>query len=232
MQIKDSVVIVTGASRGIGTATARLLAARGARVVLAARSADKIEKLAKEIPNAIAIPADLSKPGEVRNLISETRRCCGRVDILINNAGQGMRASVETINVDDYRAVFELNVVAPLQAMQEAIPVMRQQGRGMIVNISSITSKQYIPMIGAYSSTKYALNAISLTARQELAKDGIVVSVFYPRITATDFGDNARGQTYSSRTGRPGVPPDLPEAVAEQIARQIESEDAELVMGD
>jgi short-subunit dehydrogenase len=228
MEIKGSVVIVTGASRGIGLATARLLSSRAARVVLSARSADRLLKLEGEIPNSIALPCDMSKAEDIHHLILEAKKRCGRIDILINNAGQGMRTPVEAIDINDYRAVIDLNVIGPLRAMQEVIPFMRQQGRGMILNISSLTSKHYFPMIAAYSSTKYALNALSLTARQELGKDGIVVSVFHPKITATDFGDYARGQTYSSRAGVPGMMVDTPEAVAEQIARQIETEEPEI----
>ena len=105
----------------------------------------------------------------------------GRIDILVNNAGQGLCAPVESIDLGDYRAVMELNVFAVLSAMQAVIPIMRQQGGGMILNVSSVVSKNYFTTIGGYASTKYALNALSLTARQELAKGNIVVSVFHPK---------------------------------------------------
>ena len=118
---------------------------------------------------------------------------------------------------------------AVLRAMQEAIPVMRKQGGGMILNISSLVSKNYFPTLGGYASTKYALNALSLTARQEL-KDKIVVSVFHPKMTATGFGENARGETYVSSAGQPGMTVDTAEAVAERILEQIRSEDAEARM--
>jgi len=100
----------------------------------------------------------------------------------------------------------------------------------MILNVSSMVSKNYFPELAAYSSTKYALNAISLTARTELAPDHIVVSVFHPRMTATDFGANALGEKYVSSAGRPGMTVDTPEAVAEAIVEQIESESAEANM--
>lgn len=93
-----------------------------------------------------------------------------------------------------------------------------------------MVSKNTFPMLAAYASTKYALNALSLTARQELAKDNIIVSVFHPKMTATDFGKNARGQKYDSHAGRPGMSVDTPEAVAERIADQIVSGDAEAQM--
>jgi short-subunit dehydrogenase len=230
MKIKDSVVIVTGASAGIGLATARVLAERGAKVVLAARSADKLAKLEKEIPGSFAVATDMLKPADIANLVVKTQEKFGRIDILINNAGQGLASNVEAINIDDYKAVMDLNVFSVVRAMQAVIPVMRAKGKGLILNISSMVSKNYFPGLAAYSSTKYALNAISLTARAELEKDAIVVGVFHPKMTATDFGANGRGAKYVSAAGRPGMQVDTAEAVAEAIADQIESEKPEANM--
>ena len=230
MQIKDKVAIVTGASGGIGLAVARLLAEKGATVVLAARSADKLKQLEQAIPGSFAVVTDMREANQVRDLIHKAQEKFGRIDILINNAGQGMAAPVENIDLDDYRAIMELNVFSVLLAMQEAIPVMRKQGGGLILNVSSMVSKNYFPRLAAYASTKYALNALTLTARQELANDNIVVSVFHPKMTATDFGHNVRGQTYSSSAGRPGMTVDTAEAVAERIVEQIQSEAAEANM--
>ena len=127
----------------------------------------------------------------------------GRIDILVNNAGQGLLSPVETVDLDEYRGIMELNVFAVLVAMQAVIPIMRKRGGGTILNVSSMVSKNTFPMLAAYASTKYALNALSLTARQELAKDSIIVSVFHPKMTATDFGQNALGQKYDSRPAGP-----------------------------
>lgn len=230
MKIKDSIVIVTGASSGIGLAVAKNLAHTGAKVVLSARSAEILKKLEKEIPDSFAMPADMRQPEDVQTLIDETVKKFGRIDILINNAGQGLRAPVEKIDLEEYKSVMELNVFSVVRAMQLVIPIMRKQGGGMILNISSMVSKNYFPELAAYSSTKYALNAISLTARQELASDKIVVGVFHPKMTATDFGKNALGTKYESRAGRPGMGVDTPEEVAEAIAKQIESEEPEAMM--
>lgn len=229
MKIKDSVVIVTGASMGIGEALAKRLGTEGARVVLAARSEDKLKVVADAIPGSLIVRTDMRSAEDIKGLIQKTVDTFGRVDILINNAGQGMRSLTETIDITDYRSIFELNVIGPLIAMQEVIPVMRAQGGGMILNISSLVSKMYFPELAAYSSTKYALNSLSLTARQELEKDRIVVSVFHPKMTSTDFGRNVRGEKYESRNGRPGMTPDTAEDVADAIIAQLVSEEAEVL---
>lgn len=214
---------------GIGEAIARELGRAGAKVVLAARSKDKLDALAKEIPGALVVPTDMVDADAIKALVAKTVEAFGRIDILINNAGQGMRAPLESIDIGDYRSIIELNVIAPLVAMQEVIPHMRAQGGGMILNISSMVSKMYFPNLSAYASTKYALNALTLTARQELQGAHIVVSAFHPRMTATDFGKNARGEKYESSAGRPGMTAESAEDVAKAILVQLESEEAEVM---
>ena len=234
MEIKDKIVIVTGASEGIGAAVARLLAAHGAKVVLAARKADVLKKMAAELPGSLAIPTDMRKPDEIAALIKKTVEFFGRIDILVNNAGQAQYGPVEKVDLAGYQSIIELNVYGPLRAMQAVIPQMRKQGGGLILNVSSMVSKQYIPNLGSYASTKYALNALSLTARAELAKDKIVVSVFHPRMTGTNFGKNSIGvRMFEDRASAPArgeMPIDTPEAVAEKIIKQIGSEEPETMM--
>lgn len=234
MDIKNKVVVLTGASQGIGLATARYLATKEAKLVLAARSKDALEYLAQELPDAIAVVTDMRKAQDVKNLIQKAVKKYGRIDILINNAGQGMYGPIETADIDQYRAVMELNVFSVLRAMQETIPIMRKQGGGLILNISSMVSKNYFPYLGMYASTKYALNAISLTARQELLSDHIVVSVFHPRMTATNFGENALGArpdfSAPAQKGRPVPQIDSAEEVARKIGELIRSEEAEMFM--
>ncbi len=229
MQIKDKIAIVTGASDGIGRATAQFLSVRGAKVVLAARSTDKLSALAMQLPGSLALKTDMRNESDIRRLIGETLKRFGRIDILINNAGQGIYGPVESVDIGKYKEVFELNVVGPLRAMQMTIPVMREQGGGMIVNVSSLVSKNYFPQLGAYASTKYALNALSLTARAELAKDRIIVSVIHPKMTATNFGLNAVGARTDGRVSGGRTPNiDQPEDVAWKIGDLIESEEAEI----
>src|SRR5450759_5683622 len=167
--------------------TARLAAGRGAKVVLAARRADRIKDLADELPDALAVPTDLRNPAQIIRLVDATMDRFGRVDVLVNNAGQGLHVPLEQVRLDDLRAITELNVYAPLLAMQAVIPPMRRQGGGAIVNVSSMTSRMVLPGVGGYSATKSALNMLSQVARRELASDGIVVSLVYPSVTATEF---------------------------------------------
>lgn len=228
MNIQDKVAVITGASAGIGLAIAKELSKRGAKVVLAARSADKLASISAEISGSLSITTDMTKPDDIKKLVSETAQKFGRIDILINNAGQGLYAPVEKIDLKEYESIMNLNVFSVVRAMQEVIPVMRKQKEGVILNISSMVSKNYYPYLAAYSSTKYALNAISLTARQELEDDGIVVSVFHPRLTKTEFGANALGANGGrSQIDTSGMVSDTPEEVAVRVADQIVSETAE-----
>lgn len=191
MDIKDKIIIVTGASSGIGLATAKLLSGKGAKVALVARSKDRLEKLSRELPDSFPFVCDMSDVDSVKGMVKAVKRHYGRIDALINNAGQGIYGPIESVDLASYKKVFDLNVVGPLTAMQEVIRVMREEGGGSIVNVSSMVSKAYYPFLGAYASTKYALNALSLTARAELQKDNITVGVVHPRMTATNFGKNA-----------------------------------------
>jgi short-subunit dehydrogenase len=192
MELQDAVVLVTGASSGIGAACARAAADAGAKVVLTARRADRIEALAKALPDALAVTTDVTHEGDLENAVERAIRRFGRVDVLINNAGQGLHVPVERIRLEDLRAVLELNVVAALAAMQAVIPTMREQGAGSIVNVSSGTTLHPMAGVGGYAASKAALNTLSSIARLELAEAGIVVSTVLPRITDTEFHDTLR----------------------------------------
>jgi short-subunit dehydrogenase len=197
-----------------------------------ARSKDKLEKLSKELPGSAVFPADMSDEKAVKKMIGEVEGKFGGIDILINNAGRGYDSPVEFIDTAEYRKIFDLNVMGSLVAMQAVIPAMRKRGGGAIVNISSGTALMYIEEMGAYSSSKRALGGITLTARQELAKDKIAVSIVYPYITLTDFEKNTlRGKNIEAvpveemTKGRP--PADTAQFVAEQILEVIKSGEPE-----
>jgi short-subunit dehydrogenase len=227
MDLDGAVVIVTGASSGIGAATGRMAAGRGAKVVLAARRADRIDALAAELPDSLAVPTDLRDPAQIAQMVAATLDRFGRVDVLVNNAGQGLHVPVQQIRLDDLRAVTELNFYAPLLAMQAVIPAMRKQGGGAIVNVSSMTSRMVLPGVGGYSATKAALNMLSAVARKELASDGIVVSIVYPAVTATEFHQSlAAGGMVGGGSRR--VKPHSAEFVAEAILGLIVSGEEEV----
>lgn len=236
MDLKDKVVLITGASAGIGLATARLLATNGARLALNARSKDKLDQLSREMPGSAAFPADMSDEFAVREMIDEVQARFGRIDILVNNAGRGMNCPLESIDTGEYRKLLDLNLIGPLVAMQTVIPVMRTQGGGTIVNISSGTALMYAPGLSGYSATKRALNGLSLTARNELTSDRITVSVVYPYVTKSDFYKNlisceARPRTADDFvTGRP--PADTSEYVAELIMDVIRTGEPEIFAHD
>ncbi|HEX7042112.1 MAG TPA: SDR family oxidoreductase, partial [Patescibacteria group bacterium] len=163
MDVKDKVAIVTGASSGIGLATARLLFQKGAKIALVARSKEILKQLEKEFSDSFAIVADMTKEEDIKSMVSQTLKHFGKVDILINNAGVGYDTFVEKIDPEKFTDLFKLNLLGPILLMQQAIPIMRKNKGGYIVNISSGTALMNIPNISAYSSLKKALSGISLT---------------------------------------------------------------------
>lgn len=236
MEVADKVALITGASAGIGMETARLLWNDGAKLAISARSKDKLDRLAEELPGSEVFAADMEDERAVRELVSKVHAKFGRLDILINNAGRGMDGPLESIDIAKYRKLIELNLIGPLAAMQAAIPIMRKQGGGAIVNISSGTALMYAPRLSGYSATKRALNGLSLTARNELAQDKIVVSVVYPYVTKSDFYQNLVFDGEDRRSADQVVagraPADSSAYVAGLIRAVIRSGDAEIFAHD
>ena len=230
-KLSGKVAIVTGASSGIGLATARLLARHGVKVALVSRSKEKLEKLAGELPGSLAVPADMTDIPQVKRMVERTKGHYGRIDILINNAGRGYDAPVELIDISTFRYIYDLNIVGPIVAMQQVIPVMKKQGGGSIVNISSGTALMDLPGMSPYASSKKALAGISLAARQELQGDGIVVSVAFPYITITEFEKNTiRAVPVPDDQIEPTgpYPSDSAEFVAERLVEGILTGEAEI----
>jgi short-subunit dehydrogenase len=225
MQIENSLIVITGASSGIGEAAARLLAKRKGLVALAARSVDKLEALARELPGAFAVPVDMTDSGSIRRMVATVRERCGRIDVLVNNADRGGgQAPTEQIDLALYRSLMELNVYGPLVAMAEVIPLMRAQKRGTIINVGSGTTKIFRPNGGPYPATKAALHQLSFQARKELQSDGVGVTIVHPVITATAFFDRMPEPQRSALLAQA----DSPLKVAEAIARAIEENPAEI----
>ncbi|KDP90978.1 MULTISPECIES: SDR family oxidoreductase [Clavibacter] len=229
MQIQDAVVVITGASSGIGAATARAAAAAGARVVLAARREERIRQLAAEIGgDAIAVRCDVTDASDVAALAQAALDAFGRIDVLVNNAGQGLQSSVEALALDDLRAVLELNLVAPLATMQAVIPTMRAQGTGAIVNVSSGTTFADVPGTGGYVASKIALERLSAIARAELDGTGIVVSTLIPFATETEFMASIRAGRAEAEAMTAGATFDTPETVAPAVLALVASGDARM----
>jgi len=218
--LSNRVVIVTGASSGIGAATARRLHAAGARPVLAARRADRLDALADEIGGALVVSTDLTDRAAVRRLAEVTVERHGCVDGLVNNAGVSLHEPLDRLDLDEFTAVLDLNVVSVVAMTQAVLPAMRAQGGGRIVNISSGTTNLVLPGVGAYAATKSALNMLSAVFRKELEPDGIVVSLVLPSITATEFGG---GRYQAGVEIRPGMVPHSPEYVADVIVRALQT---------
>jgi len=220
--LKGKIAVVTGASSGIGEATACALCERGASIVLAARNREKLDVLERKITAAggrvMTVETDVSNAASVEAMIEQTTAAFGAVDVLVNNAGLGLSGKVAEVRADDLRYVFEVNVIGALNCTQAALPRMRPGGR--IINVSSVVGKRAIPKVGAYCATKSALNALSDALRVEVADKGITVTSVYPGTTRTEFRDNSRRTKDEKRGWRPkGVTPDR---VAEKIARAAE----------
>jgi short-subunit dehydrogenase len=240
MDIKGKVAIVTGASMGIGLVTAKLLSQKGAKLVLVARSKDKLDKLAKQLPDSIAVVADVSKVDDVKKMVKHAYEHFGRIDILVNNAGVGYDAPVMKIDPKVFQYIFDLDVLGQLVAMQEVAPIMRKLGEGAIVNVSSGLALMHMEGMGGYAALKAALAHLSLTAREELKGDKISVSVLYPYITLTEFDKNTIKSSQpiswenedSEGAQEAWAKADTPEHVAEQIVEAIEKGTAEIVAYD
>lgn len=196
------VVIVTGASSGIGEATARVLHEAGALPVLAARRADRLEQLSAELDGALAVVTDVTDAAQRAALVEATLARHGRIDGLVNNAGVSLHRPLEELDLDEFRRVLDLNVVSLVGMTQAALPALRASGDGRIVNISSGTTTGTYPGVGGYASTKSAVNMISAVSRRELEDAGVVVSLVLPSITATEFGN---GAFRAGQTPRPGM---------------------------
>lgn len=225
MNIEGSVIMITGASSGIGAATARAAFAAGARLVLLARREDRITTLAEELGNALAVRCDVTDRDQVAVAIQQAEDTYGRVDVLVNNAGQGLEAAIKDIAIDDFRDLLDLNLVAPLIMMQAVFPLMRAQGAGSIINVSSGVTFYPRPHSGAYNSAKAGLNMLSAVARAELADQGIAVSTMLPFVTATEFNDALKAGSEAARAEPAAALAHTPERVADRILDLIRSGD-------
>lgn len=191
MKLDGKVAVITGASSGIGEATAEALAAEGAIVVAAARREERLEDLKQRVEDTgtrvMTVQCDVTDEEQAHDLIRKANEEFGHVDILVNNAGVMPLSRIEKGLSDQWRQMFDVNVLGLLYVTDAAIQVMKRQGSGHIVNISSVAGRRSNPTTGVYSGTKYAVNAISEALRGELVEYGIRVTIVEPGAVATEL---------------------------------------------
>ncbi len=182
--LSQKTAVVTGATKGIGRAIAEALVTAGAKVVITARNKNEVEDTVAKLGNAAGYVCDVRDYEQVKSVFAEI----GGVDILVNNAGIGIFAPVESMSVEDFRAVLETNVFGVFYCCHEAIPLMKRRGGGYIINISSLAGANPHAEMAAYNASKFGLNGFSEALMQEVRHDGIKVSYIMPGSVNTEFG--------------------------------------------
>lgn len=198
--LTDSVAVITGASSGIGQAAARMLAEEGVNVVLVARSADKLETLAKSIGERARVHvADVADPEAVAGVFAAVEREFGGLDLLFNNAGVGYNNRFEESSPEEWRATIDANLYGVLNCTQRAIPLMRGREGAMINSVSSVGGRYGIAGWSVYNATKFAVVGFHDALRKELGEDGIRVSLIEPGATYTNWGYNVSDEQMQQR---------------------------------
>ena len=232
--LDEQVMVIAGASSGIGLVTARHAARQGARVVLAARNArdleDIVEQISRDGGRAIAVTADVSDPHQVERIATEAERIFGRIDTWVNNAAVSMYGRITDLGIDDMRRQMDVNYWGQVYGSRAAVQRMRAQG-GALINVGSALADRAIPLQGNYCAAKYALKAFTDTLRMELEEAGIPVSVTLvkPASVHTPFFEKAR--TYLGTEPQPVPPVYAPEVVADVILTAAQRPIRELIAG-
>ena len=189
--IKNKVVVITGASSGLGEATARRLSVAGAKVVLGARRTKHLDALAKELTenggNAIAITTDVTDREQVKTLVDAAVKTYGRVDVMINNAGLMPQAPLERLKVEEWDRMIDVNIKGVLYSIAAVLPYMKEQKSGHIINVSSVAGHKVGPGFAVYAATKHAVRALSEGVRQEVKPYNIRTTVISPGAVATEL---------------------------------------------
>jgi len=222
MRCQNEVVVITGASMGIGEAVTQAFVTEGARVVMSSRELSRVEEARNRIgtpEQTAAVICDVRDRNQIDSLVRTSVDRFGKIDVWINNAGYGMLDSVTSMSMEECRRMFETNLFGAIECMQAVAPLFKEQRRGTIINISSIVGHLPIPHMGAYSATKHALNAISEAARLELEPQGIRVISVCPGRIRTNFGANTVKGSESKRIGQTLQKGISPERCARAILR-------------
>ena len=225
--LENQVVVVTGASAGIGASLAIELASRGAKVVLVARRAEPLDALREKIgPNALSVVADVTRREDHARVVEASLTHFGHIDAWVNNAGRGINRKASELTDQDIDDMMLVNVKSALYGVQAVLPHFRSRGIGHVINVSSMLGRVPLaPIRSAYSASKHALNSLSANLRMELAPEKILVSVVHPGVVATEFGSNALHGGPDSRA-MPGA--QTAEEVAKVIADVVEQRTADV----
>lgn len=201
-QLQDRVAVITGASGGLGRTIARAYAQEGARTVLAARRADRLDSVAQDIRDgggtALAVPTDVTIEADITGLFERTIEAFGRVDILVNNAGITTNIPTEEIDLETWRNVLDVNITGAFLCSREALKTMKGQKSGRIINIGSIAAKAPRPNSAPYTTTKHALEGLTRSLALDGRAHGIAASIIH--LGATDTGDGFGSQREDERT--------------------------------
>ena len=220
-RVSDQVVVIAGASSGIGRATALAFARRGARVVCAARSVDALETLVEEITKAggtaISVPTDVADAGAVSKLATVAEERYGRIDTWVNAAAVSVWGRVEDITAEEFDRVMRVNFLGQVHGVHAALPALRRSGGGVVIGISSVEGVRAVPLHGPYTASKWALRALYDSLRVELAQEGapIAVTTILPASIDTPFFEHARSKL--GAMPKPPPPVYAPEIVADAI---------------
>ena len=226
IDLSNQVVAVTGASSGIGEATALACARAGASVALGARRAERIEGLAQQIVaeggRAIALPTDVGEESEASAFVQRAHAELGRLDVLVNNAGVMLLGPIENANTEEWRRMLHANVFGVLYCSHAALPLMRAQGSGHIVNVSSVAGRVARAGSGVYNLTKFGVGAFSESLRQEGVAIGVRVTTIEPGAVATELPGHNRPEVLEQMAKRfAGVTPLAAEDIAGAILYAI-----------
>ena len=201
--LEKKVIVITGASSGLGEAAARLLSAQGAIVVLGARRADRIRSLADELAGrggtALAITTDVTDRDQVKRLVDTAVEKFGRLDVMLNNAGLMPHSPLERLKVDEWDRMIDVNIKGVLYGIAAALPHMMRQKAGHIINVSSVAGHKVTPDGAVYCATKHAVRAISEGVRQELKPYNIRSTIISPGAVATELPDSITEPDVSDR---------------------------------
>ena len=228
--LTDKVVVITGASSGIGESCALSFSKQGAKVVLAARSTDKINVLAKRIgsDNAMAVTVDVSSEQQVNTMVQQVIERFGQVDVLINNAGVGIKGSVVDAPLEEFDQVLRTNFHGVLYGIRAVYPVMKKKGGGTIVNVSSVAGFKGFYDSGLYSASKFAVNGLSESLGEDARKDNIHVLLVCPGKVETEFENNVIYRDEPCQNKRTGISAD---EVAHAIIEGVQKKRKMIVIG-